>query len=133
MKLDFSKEMMDIGTFSFNLVRTMALAGTSGAEISECLLAADRIKDHDQESWVREWAILAEKVARTAEQAIQAGQTITAREAYLRASNYYRTAMFSLPETDPRLFQYLTLNRDYFRAAAKLFPSPIEVIDIPLK
>src|SRR5438105_158254 len=121
MKLDFSKKMMDIGTPNFNLVRALALEGTGGSEVSECLLAADRIKDNDLESWVREWAIVAEKVAHTAEQAMQTGQMITARQAYLRTSNYYRVAMFSLPDTDPRLFQYLTLSRDYFHAAAKLF------------
>jgi len=63
---------------------------------------------------------------------MQTGQMITARQAYLRTSNYYRVAMFSLPDTDPRLFQYLTLSRDYFHAAAKLFTPPIEVVDIPL-
>ena len=129
MKLDFHK--MDIGSFPFNYVRTLMVAGTGGAELNECLLAAERIKDNNEESWVREWAIIAEKVAQAAEQAMQSGQTITARQAYLRASNYYRAAMFSLPPTDDRLFKYLTLSRDYFQKAAKLFSPPIEVVEIP--
>ena len=129
MKLDFHK--MDIGSFPFNCVRTLMVAGTGGAEVNECLLAAERIKDKNEESWVREWASMAEKVSQAAEQAMQSGQAITARQAYMRASNYYRTAMFSLPPTDDRLFKYLTLSRDSFHQAAKLFSPPIEAVDIP--
>lgn len=129
MKLDFHK--MDIGSFPFNYLRTLMVAGTGGAELNECLLAAERIKDKNEESWVREWASMAEKVSQAAEQAMQSGQAITARQAYMRASNYYRTAMFSLPPTDDRLFKYLTLSRDSFHQAAKLFSPPIEAVDIP--
>ncbi|CAG0927709.1 hypothetical protein TFLX_00572 [Thermoflexales bacterium] len=44
-----------------------------------------------------------------------------ARQAYLRASNYYRAAMFSLPHTDDRLDKYLTLSHVSFHQAAQLF------------
>jgi len=122
---------MDIGSAPFNYVRTLSVAGTGGAEINECLLAALRIKDNNEESWVREWASIAERVSREAEQALHAGKTITARQMYMRASNYYRTAMFSLPPTDDRLGQYLTFSRELFHQAAKLFDPPIEIIEIP--
>jgi hypothetical protein len=75
MKLDFHN--MDIGSFPFNFIRTLSVAGTGGAEVNECLLAAERIQDKHEESWVQEWASLAEKVSRAAEQAIQSEQTIT--------------------------------------------------------
>ncbi|MEO8611249.1 MAG: alpha/beta hydrolase [Chloroflexota bacterium] len=132
MKLDFSKKTMDIGTFAFNFVRTLMVAGTGGAEINECLMTAEKVKDNNNESWVQEWASTAEKVAQGAEYAIQSRQSVTARQGYLRASNYYRTAMFSLPHTDDRLFQYLTLSRDYFHKAAALSTPQIEAINIPL-
>ena len=131
MKLDFSK--MDIGTFQFNFARTLMVAPTGGAEVSECLKAAARIKDNDEEGWVQEWAALAEKAAQAAEQAMQAGQAITARQAYMRASNYYRAAMFSLPPTDERLDQYLKLSRETFHQAARLFSPQIEIVDIPFE
>ena len=97
MKLDFGNKAMDIGTPAFNFVRTLMVAGTGGAEINECLLVAERIRRNDQESWIREWASIAESVNRIADRATREGQTVTARQAYLRASNYYRAAMFSLP------------------------------------
>ena len=131
MKLNFSQKDMDTATFPFSYVRTLMVAGTGGAEINECLMTGERIKDNNTESWVQEWVITAEKVAQKAEQALQAGQAITARQAYLRASNYYRTAMFFLSHTDNRCDKYLTLTRDYFQKAARLFSPQIEVIHIP--
>jgi pimeloyl-ACP methyl ester carboxylesterase len=131
MKLDFSN--MDIGTFQYNFVRTLMVAPTGGAEVSECLKAAAMIKDNDEDGWAREWASLAEKAAQAAGQAMQAGQTLAARQAYLRASNYYRAAMFSLPPTDPRLDQYLKSSREIFHQAASLFSPQIELVDIPFE
>src|ERR1017187_7840868 len=122
---------MDVGTPAFNFVRTLMVAGTGGAEINECLLIAERIGRNDQESWIREWASIAESVNKIADRATQEGQTVTARQAYLRASNYYRAAMFSLPHTDTRLGSYLTASRECFHKAARLFSPQIEVVDIP--
>lgn len=131
MKLDLSLKAMDIGTPAFNFMRTLMVAGTGGAEISECFEALNRIKARDTESWVREWAILADRVREAAMAAGRLDQTITARQAWLRASNYYRCAMFSLPHADERLDSYLTLSRECFHAAARLFSRPIEVPEIP--
>jgi pimeloyl-ACP methyl ester carboxylesterase len=134
MKVDFSK--MDVASVPFQVVRAMMVAGTGGAEVSECLLAIGRIKENDQESWVREWAAIAENVARAGEQALYSGQpggTIAARQAFMRASNYYRTAMFPLPPADDRLDRYITLSRDCFHRAAGLFSPAIEIVEIPFR
>jgi len=131
MNLNFNQKDMDTATFPFSYVRTLMVAPTDGAEINECLLAAERIKENDTESWVRAWVTTAEKVAQKAEQALQAGQAVTARQAYLRASNYYRSAMFYLSHKDDRLDKYLALTREYFQKAAGLFSPPIEAIQIP--
>jgi pimeloyl-ACP methyl ester carboxylesterase len=130
MRLKFSKTGMDIGTPSFNFMRTIMVAATHGAEMSECFKTVERIKRGDEESWVREWANLAEDVRRTAVEAFQARQIVTAREAYLRASNYFRAAMMSLPHTDARLHRYLTATRECFQHAASLFSPQVEILRI---
>jgi hypothetical protein len=131
VKLVLNEKVMDIGTFEFNFMRTLMVAGTGGAEINECYLVIDRIKQNDQESWVKEWAFMAEQAQRSATAAAARHRPITTRQAYLRASNYYRAAMFSLPHTDARLDKYLTASRDCFREAAKLFSPRIEALEIP--
>jgi hypothetical protein len=55
---------------------------------------------------------------------------MTAHQAYLRASNYFRAAMFSLPHTDARLCNYLTSRRECFQKAAGLSSPPIETVNI---
>lgn len=131
MKLDFSN--MTIGSQQFNWARTSMVTLTGGAVTSDCLKAAALIKDNDDESWAAEWASLAVQAVHTAEQAMQAEQREEARKAYLRASNYYRAAMFPLPMTNPNLFEYLTHSRENFHKAADLFTTPIEVVGIPFE
>ena len=57
----------------------------------------------------------------------------SAREAFLRASNYYRTAEFFLHGNprDPRILETWRQSRETFRRAARLFDHPIEVVKIP--
>ncbi len=129
MKLDL--EDMTIGSAGFNFVRTLSVAATGGADFAECLIAARRIREGDDESWVREWAALAGRVQQAAEAATRSGDIPASRGAFLRASNYFRTAMFSLPPADPRLGEYLTLSREQFHRAAQLSSPPIEILEIP--
>lgn len=133
MKLDFSYKQMDVGTASFNFIRTLMVSTTGGAELNECLRVGARIRDGDAESWVREWASMAQQLQRYATGAADKGQFVTARQGWLRASNYYRSALFSLPHSDARLDTYLTASRQCFHEAAKLSSPCIELIDIPFE
>ena len=131
MKLDFSERNMDVATFPFRFMRALTVIDSGAAEGNECFLALEKTKKNNDQSWIREWAALAEKTARLAEQAMQAGQTVTARQAYMRACTYYQVAMFSLSPADERLFTYLAASRALFHQAAKLSTPQIEVVDIP--
>ncbi|BCG57524.1 alpha/beta hydrolase family protein [Paenibacillus sp. URB8-2] len=128
MKLIFNDE-----AFSFELLRTVSYAPYGGADIGECLVTASRIVEGDFESWHKEWFRVAERVHALGDEALAAGQRIGAREAYLRASNYYRTSEFFLhgsPE-DPRMLSTWKLSRDTFRQAAKLMDTKVEQVSIP--
>jgi pimeloyl-ACP methyl ester carboxylesterase len=131
MKLDFGRRNMDIATFSFRFMRILALAGTGGSEVNECYLVLEKAKKNNDQSWIKEWATMAGKLERAAEQSIKAGQAFNARQQYLRASSYYQVAMFSLSPADERLFTYLAKSRELFHKASKLFSPQIEIVDIP--
>ncbi len=79
-------------TFSSLLLRTIAETYYKGADIGECLSTAYRINEGDFESWYEEWLKTAKRVHSYADDCTAKGHTISARDAYLRASNYYRTA-----------------------------------------
>ena len=131
MKLDFGGHNMDVATFPFRFMRILSLAGTGGCEVNEAFLVLEKAKKNNDQSWIKEWATMAGKLERAAEVFTKAGQTLNARQQYLRASAYYQVAMFSLSPTDERLFTYLTRSRELFHKAAKLFSPQIEIVDIP--
>jgi alpha-beta hydrolase superfamily lysophospholipase len=120
-------------TFSFELLRALSYAPYGGADIGECLRTASRIREGDFEGWHAEWARTAARVHAVADEALARGQRLSARGAYLRASNYYRTAEFFLhgrPD-DPRILATWGHSRDTFRRALELLDSPVEEVRIP--
>lgn len=119
-------------TFSALLLRTIAETYYKGADIGECLSTAYRITEGDFESWYVEWLKTAKRVHSYAENSATKNHTISASEAYLRASNYYRTAAFLLVEPeDPRISSTIDLSKDCFRKAMSKFPFVVESIRIP--
>lgn len=119
-------------TFSSQLLRTIGATYYKGADIGECLSTAYRIKEGDFESWYTEWLKTAKRVHKYADDCLAANHKVSAREAYLRASNYYRAAEFLLisPE-DPRIQTTWGSSKECFNNAGKLFSPPIESIEIP--
>src|SRR4051812_39013976 len=78
------------------------VAQLGGADFHEAPRGAERIKAGDGESWYKEWQSAAERVEKLAQEAQKRGRPITARDAYLRAHNYFRTAQFFLIGSDSR-------------------------------
>ena len=104
-----------------------------GAQIGEAWAIAGDIKEGDAESWYNAWSSYADRLYDLAVKSQAAGNRVSARNAFLRASNYYRTAyifMFALP-VDPRVIEAYTKQTDSFQKAAALFEKPIEVLKIP--
>jgi pimeloyl-ACP methyl ester carboxylesterase len=104
-----------------------------GAQIGEAWAIAAEIKVGDRESWYNAWSSYANRLYDLAVKSQLAGHRVSARNAFLRASNYYRTAyifMFALP-IDPRVIEAYQKQTDSFQKAAALFEEPIEVLKIP--
>jgi hypothetical protein len=109
-------------TFSSQILRTISQTYYGGADIGECLSTAYRIEQGNFESWYSEWLKTAQRVHKYANESLLAGHKVSAREGYLRASNYYRAAEFLLidPE-DPRILESWGRSKECFNKAAELF------------
>jgi pimeloyl-ACP methyl ester carboxylesterase len=118
--------------FDYQLARGM-LAGAygDGGAVGESFTTARRIKDKDIESWTVEWTSTANRVEDIAAKCLSSGHIVSAREAFLRASVYWRTGFFYLETKDPRQFEMYQRHRSCFRQAAKLFNPQIEPVSIP--
>jgi hypothetical protein len=126
------KLIFDDPTFSSLLLRTIAESYYKGADIGECLSTAYRIRESDYESWYKEWTKTAKRIHRYAERCMSEGHLKTANEAFLRASNYYRTAGFLLVEhDDPRFHTSIENSKECFRNAISTFSFKVDSIEIP--
>lgn len=125
----------DDAQFWYETQRTLGHAAYGGADIGEVLSTAQRIVAGDYDSWHDEWSATAGRVAAAAERALAAGHRVSARDGFLRASNYHRSAEFFLhgnPE-DPRIDAAYVRSVECFRAAAVLFTPPVEAVRIPFE
>jgi pimeloyl-ACP methyl ester carboxylesterase len=126
--------LFDDESFSFETLRTAGHSPDGGADLGEVLATAGRIADGDVDSWEREWTLTADRVARIGEQAAAAGAEVSAREAFLRACSYYRTAEFFLrddPADDPKVHRLSALATSTFVAAVELLDHPVERVRVP--
>lgn len=124
-------ELLQPPLFNAQLNRTLGHTSYQGAEIGECLATAKQIKPGNYESWYEHWLKVAERNLARAEKA----QKLDAKRAFLRASNYYRTAYFFLEDKpdDARIEQALELSIHAFQQASKLFDFPVEQLAIPFE
>jgi pimeloyl-ACP methyl ester carboxylesterase len=126
------KLIFNDATFSALLLRTVAETYYKGADIGECLATAYRIKEGDFESWYDEWIKTAKRIHHYAKACTSGGHLKSANEAFLRASNYYRTAGFLLIEpADPRFHASIELSKECFRNAISTFPFKVDAVEIP--
>lgn len=121
------------GGFDFEALRCLGVASMGGAGVGECLAAVGRVRRNDTESWTREFATLAERLATAATTSLATRDAASAGEQFMRASTYYRVATFYLPPADPRLRIYRRQSRDSFRRALALRAPHAEAIAIPFE
>ncbi|MEU9133731.1 alpha/beta fold hydrolase, partial [Kitasatospora sp. NPDC048540] len=119
--------------FWYETLRSMSHIAYGGADFGEVVATGERIVEGDYDSWHTEWLATAERVAEEAERALKAGHKVSARDGFLRASNYYRSAEFFLHghPCDPRHDHAYDRSVACFRAAAALFTPIIEPVAIP--
>jgi pimeloyl-ACP methyl ester carboxylesterase len=121
-------------SFSFETLRAAGSAPYGGADLGEVLATARVIRNGDETGWFTAWRATAQRVHTIADTALEEGHRVSAREAFLRASNYYRTAEFfrrkdAASDTEAR--GVARLSRQMFASAIRLMDRPALHVDIP--
>ena len=119
------------GNFDYQFVRAMGCVTYEGAELGECYETASRIEDEKEDSYTEAWRVTAERVEAIARKSLAGGHLVSAREAFLRASSYWREVGFYQITTDPKCRASWERQRDCFTQAGKLMDLPFEVVSIP--
>lgn len=123
---------------AFEALRVVGAGPYGGADFGEVVATMSRIREGSDDSWTKEWSATASRVHAIADECLRSGHRISARDAYLRASNYYRTAEFYLRnaldsdnETLRELLRLSRLSRATFVQATDLIDRPVRRIDVP--
>lgn len=128
------KFLFNDDSFSFETLRGAGFSVDGGADLGEIIVAVSAIGEGDEEAWHREWKALANRIADLGDASLKAGHKVSARESFLRASNYYRMAEFyrrEHPLNDPEVTTLSRHSRDTFKQAAALMDGPVEDVRIP--
>ncbi|MEU6404187.1 alpha/beta fold hydrolase [Streptomyces sp. NPDC046985] len=128
------KFLFDDESFSFEALRAAGYATYAGAELGEVIETCLRIPEGDESAWSAQWAKTAERVEGIGKAALNAGHKVSAREALLRASNYYRTADFYRredPAHDAESARLASASQGTFAQAAALLDVPARPVRIP--
>jgi alpha-beta hydrolase superfamily lysophospholipase len=119
--------------FWFEITRLFGSADYGGALFGEVIAIAKNIKSGDYDSWYDANNAVADRLADEAESQLAKGHVISARDNYLRASSYYRSAEFFLHAhpNDPRMKRAFERTAACYKKAAALFVPVIEAVEIP--
>jgi dienelactone hydrolase len=117
--------------FSVQLIRVISAAQEGGSTISECLGAARSIDPRDDDSWYREWKKIADDNRKRGNLAFRDGHARTAQSNWLRATNYYRTALRFLAPDDVRKAGVVELMQRCGRSYVDHLTPAGEAVEIP--
>ena len=113
----------------------LGLAPYGGGTLGEVQATSALVEDGNDDSWFGAWRDQADRLIQAGDDSAASGHTVSAREAYLRASAYNSLAyhpLFGAP-VDPRLREGFEAQRSAFDKAAALLDVAGEAIEIPLE
>ncbi len=128
MKINFQDKT--IGDFNYEFVRGISQQDSGAAEFGECAETMYRIKNGNFESWIKEWTSTADRVSAYAENLLKSGDKEASSSAFLKASNYYRMAVFYAHYTDSRHTDLWKRSKICFQKMIELSDRHIESIQI---
>jgi pimeloyl-ACP methyl ester carboxylesterase len=119
-------------------LRTLSHASSLGADSGECFRALSDAKTLDPDNWASAWSKIGSRLDEHARSLLDSKRPrrLSAKLAYLRASNYHRTAfapLFGHPlNKDVVISSYKAMSAS-FAEAAKLFDPPLIPLEIPYR
>jgi dienelactone hydrolase len=115
------------------LARTLAAATAQAADLGEALATARRVGKLSGASWLEAWSATAAAAREVGDRALIAGDPVSAQQAFLRASEYFRQAYYFIRTDldDPRLQQAYADHVATFAQAVALMGPAARAVRIP--
>jgi dienelactone hydrolase len=117
----------------FQLMRSLGAASFRGGEPGEIFAARRAIKDDDPRAWPPAFAALADQVRKAGETAATNGHAVSARDHFLRASMYYRSAEYFADPFGREGHRWGLASRHTFIDATQHMAEHVEVVEMPFE
>lgn len=120
---------------NFDFLIALGFTYERGADIGECFQVASQIEDGNYASWVAAWSAMGDRLHDIGQTAEAAGHTVSASEAFLRASTYYNTAQWQTlgTATPDDVATFFTRHKTAFEGFLRTGERPSETLAIPYK
>ncbi|MEZ5786965.1 MAG: alpha/beta hydrolase [Xanthobacteraceae bacterium] len=116
----------------FQLMRSLGAASFRGGEPGEIFAARGVVKD-DPDAWPPAFSALGDRVRAAGEEAARHDYRVTARDHFLRASMYYRSAEYFADPFGSDGLRWGRASRETFLHATKLMAERVEAVEIPFE
>jgi len=126
-----NKFQFNDASFVFQCLWRFGVIASGASDLGELLTITSRVEDFNKESWYTSWNAMAAKVRATGDEFASTLHARSAKEAYFRATNYYRASEIYLSKDDPRKHLAWEDGRKAFLKAANLSGGLIEPVRIP--
>lgn len=114
--------------YHFQTLRVAGVAPADGADLSEIAETIRHIVAGDDQGWHRAWSATAARIEHLAG---AYADPVSKGLALFRAHNYYRTAEFMLPPSDPKRSDTFDKSQDTFNRGLDALGVPHERIAVP--
>ncbi|MGY4596936.1 hypothetical protein ACVWXL_004682 [Bradyrhizobium sp. GM22.5] len=118
--------------WSLEFLKALSASQEGASTIPECFTAASGIAADDEESWYQQWKRVADENAKRAITAQRDKKQHTARNNWLRAAHYYRTAETQIRVGDSRRIGLLRRMQVCSRSFLECLQPNGETVRIPL-
>lgn len=114
----------------FTVLRTLMATYCNGATVGECLKVVRNTKNGDIQTFINEWQKLAEHSMQLGLSHEKEKDFLRAKEYYLQACNYFKSAFIILNPTDKRHKAFWQNSVDCFVKAGRYFNCPMEKFEV---
>lgn len=121
------------GELDFQLMRLLGSCTSGGASPGEVMAARATMQSDDPQAWPPAIAALADRLVASGREAEEKGHFVSARDHYLRASSYYRSAEYFCDPFGDEAQRVGLASGEAFRRAAPHLPGAVAPVDIPFE
>jgi pimeloyl-ACP methyl ester carboxylesterase len=121
-------------TYSFETVAMLSQTYVGISDYGEVISAVSRVEEGNGKTWFEQWTRVADYLEETAEKFLRDGYTLSARDTFIRAANYRRSAEFFLHDSPEDRQIAIDSSNDAvkcFQKAMAFFPGKLDFIEVP--